>query len=79
MWNKIEKEAYMQKVVGLKPLESYTDPEGTLPFSCGIPQIETIWGTEGGKEEYDKTVVKCKMTKQNRHQQDWDTEYFEYQ
>lgn len=83
MWQTIDKETYMEKVKGLKPIESFTDPDGTMEFSCGKPQIETIWGTvatvvnEDG-EYGNQPVVKCEMRKHDRHQKDWDTEYFEY-
>lgn len=77
-WNKIDKETYMGKVKGLKPIESFTDPDGTMEISCGRPEIVTIWGIVGGKNEDDTPIVKCEQRKENRHQQEWDTEYFEY-
>jgi hypothetical protein len=78
MWQNIDKETYMQKVKGLKPIESFTDPDGTMEFSCGRPQIVTIWGTVGTNEEENTPIVKCEMRKESRHQLEWDTEYSEY-
>ncbi len=69
----------MEKVNGLKPIESFTDPDGIMEFSYGRPQIVTIWGTVGARNEYDTPIVKCEMRKQDRHQPEWETEYFEYQ
>jgi hypothetical protein len=78
MWVTIDKETYMQKVIGLKPIESFTDPDGTMHFSCGRPQIVTIWGTVGVGEEENTPVVKCEQRKEDRHQLEWETEYSEY-
>ena len=76
MWVKIDKDTYMQKVIGLKPIESYTDPDGTQPFSCGRPQMVTVWGIRG--EEENTPVVKCEQVKESRHDTEWQTEYSEY-
>lgn len=74
MWVKIDKEIYMEKVNGLKPLSSVTDIDGTLTvIASGRPYIDTIWG-RGDDEQ-----LKCVMTKKDRHQLIWDTEYFENQ
>lgn len=79
MWNKIDKETYMEKVKGLKPLESYTDLDGTQVMSFGRPRIETIWGISGAGLTNDLPMVKCEMNKESRHDIEWDTQYFEYQ
>jgi len=83
MWQQIDKEIYMEKVKGLTVIESFTDPDGMFEYSCGKPQIETVYGipatvpNEDG--QYENTpVVKCEMIKQDRHQKEWDTKYFEY-
>ena len=78
MWVTIDKETYMQKVKGLRPIESFTDPDGTMQFSCGRPQIVTVWGIVGAKDEDDTPVLKCEQRKENRHQVEWETEYSEY-
>lgn len=78
MWGKIDKETYMEKVKGLKPLESYTDPDGTQVMSFGRPHILTIWGLRGNSGEEDSPIVKCEMNKESRHDIEWDTQYFEY-
>lgn len=79
MWNKIDRETYMQKVKGLKPIESFSDPDGTLHFGYGKPAMDTIWGIVGTNDQPDQPIVKSEMRKESRHQLDWDTEYFEYQ
>jgi len=76
MWTTIDKETYMQKVKGLKPIESFTDPDGILAMSCGKPQILTVWGISEMGETIP--VVKCEQHKDSRHDTDWKTEYFEY-
>lgn len=46
MWVTIDKETYMQKVAGLDPIESITDPDGTLYQSSeGKPRAVTDLGT----------------------------------
>lgn len=75
-WKKIDKDLYMEKVVGLKPIESFSDPDGCLPFGYGHPAMDTIWGVVGDK--HDMPVVKCEMRKENRHQLLWTFEYFEF-
>jgi hypothetical protein len=79
MWNEINKEAYMKKVIGLKPLESYTDPDGIQVMSFGRPHILTIWGMPGSKDDDATPIVKCEMNKGSRHDRDWDVQYYEYQ
>jgi hypothetical protein len=78
MWITIDKETYMQKVKGLRPIESCTDPDGTMQFSCGRPQIVTVWGVVGANSEDNTPVVKCEQRKEDRHQVEWETEYSEY-
>jgi len=78
MWVTIDKETYMQKVKGLKPIESFTDPDGTMSFSCGRPQIVTIWGIRGNSNEEDTPIVKCEQRKESRYDIEWQTEYSEY-
>lgn len=70
MWKAIEKDEYMKKVAGLKPLESFSDPDGVLSFGYGVPAMDTVWGNDSGP------LLKCEMRKDNRHQADWDYSYF---
>lgn len=70
MWKAIEKDEYMQKVAGLKPLESFSDADGVLSFGYGVPAMDTIWGNDSGP------LLKCEMRKADRHQADWDYFYF---
>lgn len=79
MWNKIDKETYMDRVQGLNVLETKTDPDGIFPTSYGQPHIVTVWGWSFPNVEDNVKVLKCEMKKQHRHQQEWKTEYFEYQ
>jgi hypothetical protein len=79
MWVTIDKETYMQKVAGLDPIESITDPDGTLYQSSeGKPRAVTVWGTKGEGDEYAKPVVKCEMKKEHRHVIEWDAQFFEW-
>lgn len=71
MWQEITKDAYMDKVKGLKPVESFSDPDGILPYGYHQPAMDTVWGKD------DKHIVKCEMRKDNRHQLEWDCKYFE--
>jgi hypothetical protein len=78
MWKRIDKDTYMKKVKGLKPIEGFSDPDGTLHFGYGKPAMDTIWGIVGKNDEPDQPIVKCEMRKENHRQLDWDIEYFEY-
>jgi hypothetical protein len=71
MWHKITKEMYMEKVKGLKPMESFSDPDGVSPIGYGCPAMDTTWG-----KDYEE-IVKCEMRKQDRHQAEWDYTYYE--
>lgn len=70
-WQTIDKDTYMKKVVGLRVLESFSDPDGDLPFGYGKPAMDTIWGIG------ETAIVKCEMRKNNRHELNWEYEYFE--
>lgn len=70
MWKAIEKDEYMKKVAGLKPLESFSDADGVLSFGYGVPAMDTIWGNDSGP------LLKCEMRKVDRHQADWDYYYY---
>lgn len=72
MWRPITKEVYMQQVGELKPVESFSDPDGTSPLGRGRPWMETIWGLD------DKRILKCITSKLDRHQQHWDEYYFQH-
>lgn len=72
MWKPIAKEVYMQQVGELKPMESFSDPDGTSPYGKGYPWMETIWGRD------DECILKCITSKVNRHQQHWDEHYFQH-
>lgn len=71
MTTEITKEEYMGLVKGLKPIESFSDPDGILPFGYGMPAMDTVWGTDS-----EHPVVECQMRKESRHQQDWEYKYF---
>ncbi len=71
MWEKIDRSEYMKQVKDLKVLESFSDPDGIFSFGKGYPYMETIWGTDP-----ETPVVKCEMSKPDRHSQEWEYEYF---
>jgi hypothetical protein len=71
MWQEITKDVYMDKVKGLKPIESFSDPDGILPYGYGCPAMDTVWGNG------EKQIVKCEMRKQSRHDVEWQFNYFE--
>jgi hypothetical protein len=79
MWVTIDKETYMQKVAGLDPIESITDPDGTLYQSSeGKPRAVTVWGHKAKGDQYATPVVKCEMKKEHRHVIEWDAQFFEW-
>jgi len=55
----------------LKPISSFSDPEGTFPFGYGVPAMDTYWGLS----VEDEPLAKCEMRKKDRHS-DWEYEYF---
>lgn len=57
----------------LQAMESFTDPDGAFLMSFGKPRMETVWGIDGIK------ICESIATKSDRHQLDWDWEYFEYE
>lgn len=75
MWKPISKEEYREKVVGLKVVESFSDPTGESPLGRGFPWMETIWGNIG--EHEDTRVLKSITSKVNVNQEKWDEHYFE--
>ena len=68
----ITRDEYMELVRGLKPMESFSDPEGCSPFGNMRPQMVTVWG------DGERHIVTFKKTKENRHQSEWDYEYFKH-
>lgn len=60
----------MKEVVGLKPVESFSDPTGESPLGRGFPWMETIWGID------DKRILKSITSKVSPEQEDWDAHYF---
>jgi hypothetical protein len=71
IWTEITKEEYMEMVKDLKPLESFSDPDGVLPYGYGYPAMNTIWGNDP-----DFPVVKCEMRKANRGELEWRYTYY---
>ncbi len=72
MWQQIDEVEYMERVVGLKPIESFSDPDGVFSFGYGRPAMDTVWGTDG------EPILKREMRKENRHQLKWDNQYFKF-
>lgn len=72
---KVTKEEYFdffKKNKDLKPISSFSDMDGTLPFGYGVPAMDTNWGLE----ETDEPLARCEMRKENRHCKDWQCEFF---
>lgn len=75
MWKEISKDEYMIRVSELKPIESFSDPDGTSPYGHGRPWMETIWGHSS--VERDTGILKCIMSKSDRQQENWNEQYYE--
>jgi hypothetical protein len=75
MWKEITRDEYMIRVSELKPIETFSDPEGTSPYGTGRPYMETIWGHSS--PERDVGILKCITSKSDCHQENWDEEYYE--
>lgn len=56
----------------LRPIASFSDPDGTCHFGYGVPAMDTDWGISGT----DKPLARCQMRKENRHSGIWKCEYF---
>lgn len=61
----------MEMVNALRPLESFSDPDGVSPCGNGKPSMDTIWGNDPGLP-----VCKCEMRKANRHEIEWKSTYY---
>lgn len=70
----VTQEEYMAFFNGkkLKPISSFSDPDGVLPFGYGCPAMDTDWGTDSEEEPF----ARCEMRKDDRHQQEWEYTYF---
>jgi hypothetical protein len=56
----------------LTVLESFSDPDGELPYGYFMPAFDTIWGV--GEEK----IVMCEQRKKNRGQEEWDVKYYKF-
>lgn len=56
----------------LRPIASFSDPDGTCHFGYGVPAVDTDWGISGT----DEPLARCQMRKDNRHSGVWKCEYF---
>lgn len=56
----------------LKPVSSFTDVDGTLPYGLGFPAMDTDYGTE----KSDLPIARCEMRKNNSDQKEWDYYYY---
>ena len=70
---KVNKETYMEafKQQELKPISSFSDPDGVMPFGYGRPAMDTDWGTE----DSDEPIARCEMRKESRHDKEWEYTY----
>ena len=66
---KVTKEEYQQAFdkFKLKPISSFSDMDGILPFGYGIPAMDTDWGIDG----QDEPIARCEMRKESRHDTEW--------
>ena len=60
----------------LKPIETFSDPDGILSFGYGKPAMDTIWGISDGEES--KPILSHEMRKESRHDKEWQYRYFQY-
>lgn len=72
MWKEITIEEYkaIHDLAKLRPVSSFSDPDGILPYGYGRPAMDTVWGTE------DNEILLCEMRKENRHQDKWDFKFY---
>jgi len=70
----VTREEYMAFFKGknLKPISSFSDPDGVLSFGYGCPAMDTDWGTE----DEDEPFARCEMRKESRHDNEWIYTYF---
>ena len=70
----VTREEYMAFFKGknLKPISSFSDPEGILSFGYGCPAMDTDWGNSDEDEPY----ARCEMRKDHRLQEEWEYTYF---
>lgn len=71
---KVSREIYINefKKHKLKPISSFSDPDGILPFGYGIPAMDTDWGIEGS----EKIIARCEMRKNNSQEENWEYTYY---
>jgi hypothetical protein len=55
----------------LKPISSFSDPDGTSPYGIGRPSMDTDWGVSGT----DDVLATHEMRKEHRNNE-WETRYF---
>lgn len=54
----------------LKPIGSFSDPDGVISFGYGCPAMDTDWGVG------ELLIARCEMRKEDAHQAAWDFRYF---
>jgi hypothetical protein len=71
---KVDKETYMKafKNQKLKPVSSFTDLDGVLPFGYGIPAMDTDWGAE----DSDIVIARSEARKKSRLDLEWEYTYY---
>lgn len=57
--------------LNMKPISSFSDPDGIIPFGYGVPAMDTDWGYEP-----DKPLARCEMRKENRDVSHWEYTYY---
>lgn len=51
----------------LKPISTFSDPDGTSPYGNFRPQMVTVWGFNN-----DDPFIEVHETKESRHADSWD-------
>ena len=71
---KVTEQEYREdfKKQNLKPISSFSDPDGAIPFGYGVPAMDTDWGVEGDEEP----IARCEMRKESSHDAEWKYTYY---
>jgi hypothetical protein len=56
----------------LKPISSFTDIDGVMPFGYGCPAMDTDWGTI----ESDEPIARLEARKDGVEDKDWNYTYY---
>jgi len=70
----VTKEEYMDyfKTHKMRPVSSFTDMDGVIPFGYGCPAADTDWAEDGS----DKVTARVEMRKESRDDNFWQFTYY---